>query len=333
MSGTRKTKPPAVDSNATPRLDRDGLVEGQSSSLWRDALGRLIANKLAVAGMVVIATLLLMAILGPFITPYDFLAQDLKSRNQPPSAAHWLGTDDLGRDVFSRVLYGARTATIVAFSTTLVGLTIGVALGSVAGYAGGRIDSFVAWLIDMTMSMPTLLVAVVINMSLKAPVANWMERMYMATKNPVFRQTVWADFALVFGALALIQWPAYARLIRGQILSIRNTNYVLAARSLGVPTIRVLSRYVIPNALGPVVVAVSAGLGGAMVLESAFSFLGIGVRPPMPSWGNMISDGLRVWHIYPHLLAAPAAVLGIVTVAFSFLGDGLNDALNPRQWK
>ncbi len=332
MIETREVKQPAAGHSTPPHFDLEGL-EARSSSLWRDARDRLIANKLAVAGMLVILALLVMAVVGPFITPYDFLVQDLTSRNQPPSTAHWLGTDDLGRDVFSRVLYGARTATIVAFSTTLVSLTIGITLGSLAGYAGGRTDSLVTWLTDMTMSVPTLLVAVVINMSLKAPVANWMEEMYLATKNPVFRQTIWADFALVFGALALIQWPIYARLMRGQILSIRNTNYVLAARSLGAPTSRILTRYVIPNAMGPVIVAVSAGLGAAMVLESAFSFLGIGVRPPMPSWGNMISDGLRVWHLYPHLLAAPAAVLAIVTVAFSFLGDGLNDALNPRQWK
>jgi peptide/nickel transport system permease protein len=332
VSETWQGKQLAMGGGAPP-LEMGGPAAAKSSSLWRDALARLLANKLAVAGALVILVLLLMAILGPYITPYDFLVQDLQSRNQAPTAAHWLGTDDLGRDVFSRVLYGARTATIVAFSTTLVSLTVGVALGALAGYAGGKTDSFIAWLIDMTMSVPTLLVAVVINMSLKAPVANWMEDMYLATKNPVFRQTIWADFALVFGALALIQWPGYARLIRGQILTIRNTNYVLAARSLGVPTVRILTRYVVPNALGPVIVSLSAGLGAAMVMESAFSFLGIGVRPPMPSWGNMISDGLRVWHLYPHLLAAPAAVLGIVTVAFGFLGDGLNDALNPRQWK
>jgi peptide/nickel transport system permease protein len=183
------------------------------------------------------------------------------------------------------------------------------------------------------MSIPHLLLAVVVNISLKPSVTQWMDKMYLKTHNNLFRETVWVDFVLVFGALALVLWPSYARLIRGQILSIRNKNYVLAARALGVPTPTILLRYVIPNALGPVVVAVSAGLGMAMVLESAFSFLGVGVRPPIPSWGNMISDGLRVWHRYPHLLAAPAATLGMITVAFSFLGDGLNDALNPRQWR
>jgi ABC-type dipeptide/oligopeptide/nickel transport system permease subunit len=189
------------------------------------------------------------------------------------------------------------------------------------------------WLIDVTMSIPSLLLAVVLNISLKTPVTNWADDMYLQTHNPIYRETIWIDFALVFGALALIMWPPYARLIRGQILSIRNQNYVLACRALGLSPIRILLRYVIPNALGPVIVQASAGLGQAMVLESAFSFLGVGVRPPIPSWGNMIKDGLRVWRQYSYLLAAPASVLGIVTVAFSFLGDGLNDALNPRAWR
>jgi ABC-type dipeptide/oligopeptide/nickel transport system permease subunit len=314
-------------------LSPEGLSDRRQYSLWRDAFARLVANKLAVAGMMIILVLLFMAIAGPYITPYDFLSQDLKARNQSPSTAHWLGTDDLGRDVLSRVIYGARTATIVAFSVTAVSLMIGIALGSVAGYASGKTDSFIVWLADLTMSIPSLLLAVVINVSLKRPVSAWMDDMYLATKNTFFRQTIWVDFALVFGALSLVLWPGYARLIRAQILTIRNKNYVLAARALGVPTRSILTRYIIPNAMGPVIVALSAGLGQAMVLESAFSFLGVGVHPPLPSWGNMISDGLRVWRSYPHLLAAPAGVLGIITVAFSFLGDGLNDALNPRQWK
>ena len=160
-----------------------------------------------------------------------------------------------------------------------------------------------------------------------------MDDMDLATTNPVYRETIWVDFALDFGALALVMWPTYARLIRGQIISIRKENFIIAAQAMGLSRWRILARYVIPNALGPVIVQASAGLGQAMVLESAFSFLGVGVRPPIPSWGNMIKDGLRVWRNYYFLLAAPASVLGIVTVAFSFLGDGLNDALNPKSWK
>jgi len=132
--------------------------------------------------------------------------------------------------------------------------------------------------------------------------------------------------------LTLVLWPSYARLIRGQIMTNKNKNYVLAARALGIPNRLILTRYIIPNSLGPVVVQLSAGLGSAMLWESAFSFLGIGVHPPIPSWGNMISEGMDYWRNSPHLLAAPAIVLGVMTVAFSFLGDGLNDALNPRQW-
>jgi len=203
----------------------------------------------------------------------------------------------------------------------------------VAGFYGWAFDKGLMWVTDMTMSVPQLLLVVVINASLKQPISLWMEAQYMATLNPVYRNSALIDFALVFGSMALISWPPYARLVRAQVLSIRNRPYVTAARALGLTNGIILRRYVLPNAMGPLVVAVSAGLGTAMVLESAFSFLGIGVNPPTPSWGNMISDGLRVWTNYPHLLLAPAAILAIVTVAFNFLGDGLNDALNPKGQK
>jgi peptide/nickel transport system permease protein len=311
-------------------LGLETIPDEPATSLWRDAWRRLRANKLAVAGLVVIVLLALTAIFGPYFTPYDFLSQDLAHRNMGPTLAHWLGTDDLGRDVLSRIIYGARTAFIVAIVVTAIAVAIGVAVGAVAGFAGGWFDRIVMWLTDVTMSVPNLLLVIVINTSLKPPLAAWMDAEYQATLNPVFRNTVWIDFILVFGSMALITWPPYARLVRAQVMSVRSRPYVMAARALGLPAGTVLRRYVIPNALGPLIVAVSAGLGTAMVLESAFSFLGVGVNPPTPSWGNMIQDGLQVWQHYPHLLAAPAAVLAIATVAFSFLGDGLNDALNPR---
>jgi peptide/nickel transport system permease protein len=300
------------------------------TSLWRDAWYRLVRNKLAIFGLFVIVVLAFAAAFGPYLTPYDFLSQDLDARNAAPSLAHLFGTDDLGRDVFSRVVYGTRTAFVVALVVTAIAVTIGVALGAMAGFFGGWFDRIIMWLTDVTMSVPNLLLVVVINASLKAPLAGWMEAQYMATLNPFFRETIWVDFILVFGSMALISWPPYARLVRAQVLSIRSRPYITAARALGLTTRIILMRYVVPNAVGPLIVSVSAGLGTAMVLESAFSFLGVGVNPPTPSWGNMISDGLRVWQHYPHLLAAPAAVLGLATVGFSFLGDGLNDALNPR---
>ncbi|MDW5315348.1 ABC transporter permease [Rhizobium sp. PL01] len=299
-------------------------------SLWRDAWHRLRRNKLAVFGLVIVVILAFAAVFGPYLTPYDFLSQDLNSRNMAPSLSHLFGTDDLGRDVFSRVVYGTRTAFLVAIVVTFIAVLIGVTLGALAGFFGGWLDRIVMWLTDMTMSIPNLLLVVVINASLKSPITSWMESRYLATLNPIYRETIWVDFLLVFGSMALISWPPYARLVRAQVLSIRSRPYITAAQALGLTNRIILMRYVVPNALGPLIVAVSAGLGTAMVLESAFSFLGVGVNPPTPSWGNMISDGLRVWQHYPHLLAAPAAILGLASVAFSFLGDGLNDALNPR---
>lgn len=307
--------------------------EDRPTNLWKDAWRRLRRNRLAVVGLAVIAILVLVAAFGPWLTPYDFLSQNLDARNLPPSLAHPFGTDDLGRDVLSRVIYGARTAFLVAVLVTAIALLIGVVLGAIAGFYGGRFDKALMWVTDMTMSVPQLLLVVVINASLKLPITLWMESRYMETLNPVYRNSAIVDFVLVFGSMALISWPPYARQVRAQVLSIRNRPYVTAARALGLTNRIILTRYVLPNAAGPLIVSVSAGLGTAMVLESAFSFLGIGVNPPTPSWGNMISDGLRVWTNYPHLLLAPAAVLAVVTVAFNFLGDGLNDALNPKGQK
>lgn len=315
----------------------DGTIitppEDRPTSLWKDAWRRLKRNRLAIVGLAVIACLVFVAAFGPWLTPYDFLSQNLDARNLPPSFAHPFGTDDLGRDVLSRVIYGARTAFLVAVLVTVVAVLIGVGLGAVAGFYGGRFDKALMWATDMTMSVPQLLLVVVINASLKQPITLWMEARYMETLNPFYRNSAIIDFVLVFGSMALISWPPYARLVRAQVLSIRNRPYVTAARALGLTNRIILTRYVLPNAAGSLIVAVSAGLGTAMVLESAFSFLGIGVNPPTPSWGNMISDGLRVWTNYPHLLLAPAAVLAVVTVAFNFLGDGLNDALNPKGQK
>ena len=309
------------------------IADEKPTNLWTDAWKRLRRNKLAVTGLGIVFALMLVAAFGPWLTPYDFLSQNLDARNLAPSLSHPFGTDDLGRDVMSRVIYGARTAFLVAVTVTIIALLIGIILGAIAGFYGGVFDKVMMWFTDMTMSVPQLLLVVVINASLKQPVAQWMEATYLQTMNPIWRNSALADFVLVFGSMALISWPPYARLVRAQVLSIRNRPYVTAARALGLTNGIILRRYVLPNAMGPLIVAVSAGLGTAMVLESAFSFLGVGVNPPTPSWGNMISDGLRVWTNHPHLLVAPALILAIVTVAFNFLGDGLNDALNPKGQK
>lgn len=228
--------------------------DARQINLLHDALARLMANKLAVLGMILVLALFVIAAFGPWITPYDFLDQDLMARNQGPSWSHWAGTDDLGRDILSRVIYGARTAVIVAFSTVFFSLFIGLFIGSVGGYFGGKIDAFVVWLIDITMSIPSLLLVIVVNVSLKPGAVDWMDAKFLETGNQFYRNTILVDFVLVFGSMALIKWPKAARIIRGQILSIRNKNYVLAAEAIGVPTSKIVRRYVIPNAIGPVIV-------------------------------------------------------------------------------
>jgi ABC-type dipeptide/oligopeptide/nickel transport system permease subunit len=300
-------------------------------SLWQDAATQFVKNRLAVGGFVVIVVFIFAAVFGPYLAPYDFLKQDILNALQPPSFQHWLGTDELGRDIFSRLLYGARTAALLGFSATSVGLLLGILAGTTAGFLGGRVDQFIMWVSDLVQSIPGLLLAMLVNTSLRRPVVAWFDAMYTKTKNPAYLNTLWLDYVLVFGALTLISWPGTARLIRGLVLSLRETDYVTAARAVGARTMRIMFSHIVPNALGPLVVSVSAGLGNAIINEAGLSFLGLGVQPPNASWGSMLNKSLSLWQSYPHLLVAPAVTIGIIKVAFVFLGDGLNDALNPHQ--
>jgi len=300
-------------------------------SLWKDAWRQLIANRLALAGLVIVVLFLIAAVFGPWLAPYDFLAQDVPNALQPPSRDHWLGTDALGRDIFSRLLLGARSAAIVAFTVTTISLAIGILIGTAAGFLRGRTDGWLMWLTDITMAVPGILFAMLINTALKYRVSGWFEQMYIATKNPFFLNTWWLDFVLVFGAIAFITWPGYARLIRGQVLSNGQAQYVEAARASGADTKRIMVHHLTPNSLGPVIVAVTQGMGAAILLESSLSFIGIGIQPPNASWGSMLRDSLSLWRSFPYLMIVPALTIGIIQIAFIFFGDGLNDALNPRQ--
>ena len=300
-------------------------------TLWQDAGRRLLKNRLSVFGLFVLAFFVVAAAIGPYLTPYDFLAQDVNQRLQGPSLGHWLGTDALGRDIFSRLLYGARTAALVAAITTVISLILGITFGTLAGFLGGRVDAFIMWLTDVTMAIPGLLLAMLVNTALLYPVQRWFDDRYQETRNTFYLNTDWIDYVLVFGTLALITWPGFARLVRGQVLSIEQMTYVEAARSIGAGQSEIMRRHVVPNALGPVVVAVTQGMGAAIVLESSLSFIGIGVQPPNASWGSMLADSLTIWTTEPHLMIAPAATIGIISVAFVYVGDGLNDALDPRR--
>lgn len=306
------------------------LAPRRARSLWSDAFRRLIRNRMAMFALVVVGVLVIMAIFGPFISPYDYTKQDLSSVNQGPSLQHWLGTDELGRDFLSRILWGARTALAVAIISIGLSYVIGVILGGVAAYAGGWVDATIMRVADIFMAFPHLLLAIFVNATIKRPLAEGAYRLYEQTNWPVLKNTVALDYVVVFGALAVAGWPWAARLIRGQILSLRSQEFVTAARAVGVRQPRVLRSHLIPNALGPIIVAITAGFGAAMLAESSLSYLGIGIRPPGASWGAMINESLIGWRMHPHLVAVPGLVLAVCVFAFNMLGDGLNDALNPR---
>jgi peptide/nickel transport system permease protein len=320
----------------TPALPAVGRLPGEIAkplkqrNLWIDALRRLLRNQLSVMGLIIFSLLILVAFFGPLLAPYPYMEQHLDRVAEGPSTDFWLGTDDLGRDLFSRILWGARTAGLVAIISTSFSLFLGVVLGALAARFGGWVDWLISRVIDVTMSIPQLLFASLIAATFRTPVAQWVDAAYARTGWGLFATTTYVDLLVVFGALSLIQWPNYARLIRGQILALRNLPYIESAQVVGATEGRIIFAHLIPNALGPVVVAVTFGFAGAIIAESALSFLGVGVQPPQASWGNMINDNALSWRYRPWLVAVPGVTIAIVSLGINFLGDGLNDALNPR---
>lgn len=295
-------------------------------SLWLDAFNRFRRNKLAVTGVVITLLLLAIAIFGPYLSPYDYTRQDYLAVNVPPDSAHWLGTDAIGRDYLTRLMMGGRTAFILAIWVVAITMLLGMALGAMSGFLGGWVDTVIMRVADAVMAFPHLLLALFLAGAIRPPVARWL------AGYDFFRDNAYlVDYAVVFGALAVVSWPGMARLTRAQILTMRRQEFVQAAGALGASQWRIMFRHLLPNAIGPVVVYASAMLTSVMVLESSLSFFGIGVRPPAASWGSMIGENLTTWQHSPHLLAAPSIVLVIAALGFNFIGDGLNDALDPRR--
>lgn len=258
------------------------------------------------AGAGIVAVAVLAALVGPIVAPFDSAAQDLSQRLTGPSAQHWFGLDELGRDILSRVLAGARISLLVGVVVVSVSSTVGIAVGAVAGYFGGRVDELLSRVIDILMAFPGLLLAIAM----------------VAVLGPSL-------FNVVF-ALSLIGWVGYARLVRGQVLRARELEFVQAARALGASTPRVLIRHVIPTALPAVTVQATLGMGGAILAEASLSFLGLGVQPPTPSWGTMLNYGRIHLLDAPHLTIFPGLAIAVLVLGFNFLGDGLRDALDPK---
>lgn len=286
---------------------------------WR----RLRRNPFAFGSLIVLGLLLLAALFAPLISPHPFAKQDLSATLQPPSGRFPLGTDDLGRDVLTRLLYGARISLSVAVLVEVVVITLGLTVGLLAGYFGGIIDILLMRLTDVMLAFPDILLAILLLGILGTNDPN-------ASGTGLFHDGPVRSLLLVIIALGVTGWPPLARLVRGQVLSLRRREFVEAARALGATDGRILVRHILPNLLSPILVAVTVDVAGVIVAEATLAFLGIGVQPPYPSWGRMIQDALAYYRTEPRLILLPSIALSVTVLAMNFLGDGLRDALDPR---
>ena len=282
------------------------LPRRASRGLWRDAWRRLTRNKLAMGGLVVICLLLLVAVFADLLAPYDPARLFPGQSYAPPSAAHWLGTDDVGRDVLSRLVHGARVSLAVGVFAQIIILVIGLTVGGLAGFFGNRVDNYLMRFTDVFYAFPDLLFVIIITAALGA------------------------SFVNILIAIGLVNWTDLARLVRGQLMTLREREFVSAARSLGAPSSRIILQHLLPNAAGPIIVRVTYGVPQAIFTEAVLSFIGLGVRPPMASWGTMIERGNQAIFSAPHMVLFPAVAIALTMLAFNFLGDGLRDALDPQ---
>lgn len=308
-----------------PNLER-------SPSYWAISIRRLLRKKLGVACLTIILLMYGSGILAPLVTPYGFNDQDLSMTKQGPSISHPFGTDRLGRDIFTRIIYGLRTTVIITVVTLVTGsLLIGISLGLLAGYFGRFIDTLIMRVGEVSSAFPEIFLVLIIISTVKAPVTVWVRKIEDIVGFDIVSLGV-VDYLVLSLALAIFSWFGMARLVRGQVLQVRENQYVEAARGIGVPTSRILMRHVLPNVMGPVIVMVSAGLAGVAGSEVLLSFLGIGIQPPTPSLGLMIFENgsISVLRSNPHLLLFPVLTLSMLLFTFNLLGDAVNDAFNPR---
>jgi peptide/nickel transport system permease protein len=286
-------------------MNRGVVLQSSSSQFWK----RFCHNQLAVVGLVTILIFMLLAIFAPLLTPYDPNRANLRERNQPPSKEHWFGTDDMGRDILARTLYGGRISLSVGLVSVGISLSLGLSLGSIAGYFGGIVDTLIMRVADVFYSFPFLILAITISAIFGPSIYNTM---------------------IILGVLS---WPGPARLIRGEFLKLKETDYVAAATALGAKPSRVMFRHILPNGFSSLLVSATLGVASAILSEAGLSFLGLGVPPPAPSWGNMLNRA-RPLHILanmPWMWLAPGLAIFLIVLSINFVGDGLRDAFDPRQ--
>ncbi|KML38620.1 ABC transporter permease [Cytobacillus firmus] len=284
-------------------------ISKPSLSFWKDVFIRFRKNKLALFGLVLLGLLIFMAIFGPYMTPYDYASNDLSNKNQSPSSEHWFGTDDLGRDMFARTWEGARISIFIGVAAAVIDLIIGVLWGGIAGYKGGRTDEGMMRFADILYGVPYLLLVILLMVVLGQ------------------------GLSTMIIAMSITGWINMSRIVRGQVLSLKNQEYVLAAKTLGANTSRIMGKHLIPNSMGPILVTMTLTVPSAIFTEAFLSFIGLGLTPPIASWGTMANDGLAAMRYYPWRLFFPAVFICLTIFAFNVVGDGLRDALDPRMRK
>jgi oligopeptide transport system permease protein len=290
----------------SPRAEAEAVSAPKGTSPWQDGLRRLRRNRLAMAGGVVIALLGLVAIFADVLAPLPYTKTNFGRLNESPSRDYPFGTDQLGRDLLSRMIYGARVSMLVGLGAQLIVVSIGVPIGALSGYLGGRADLLLTRFIDVMYAFPQLLFVILVMSMLGAGLTN------------------------IFIAIGLTGWVGIARQTRAQVLALKEKEYVDAARVLGAGSSRLLSRHILPNALTPIVVAVTFGIPQAIFTEAALSFIGVGINPPTPSWGQMVGEGQQYIRSYWHLCVFPSIAIAVTMLSFTFFGDGVRDALDPK---
>lgn len=281
-------------------------INKPSLSFWKDVSIRFRKNKLAMLGVLLLILLIIMAIFGPMMTGYDYATNNLTNTNKPPSGDHWFGTDDLGRDVFTRTWEGARISLFIGVAAALIDFTIGVFWGGFSGYKGGRVDEIMMRIADVLYGVPYLLLVILLMVVLGQ------------------------SLSTMILAMTITGWINMSRIVRGQVLSLKHQEYVLASRTLGAPLTRIMGKHLIPNTMGPILVTMTLTVPSAIFTESFLSYLGLGLTPPLASWGTMASEGLPALKYYPWRLFFPAMFISLTIFAFNVIGDGLRDALDPR---
>lgn len=302
-----------LSANSFQPLKRDSSQLNQMIrpcvSFWKDAWSRLWKNKMGMFGLCIVLFMIAFGIFVPLLSDVSYSDQDLTKAFLSPNSEYWFGSDNLGRDVFVRIAYGARISLSVGIAASLVSLTIGVIFGTISGFYGGRVDNIMMRIVDIINSVPSMLYVILLMTVLKRGLVN------------------------VFIVIGATSWLSMARLVRGEVLSLKEREFILAARVSGVSTWQVMLHHLIPNAMGPIIVSMTMGIPAAIFLESNLSFLGLGISAPMASWGSMASEGIEALKSSPHLIFFPALFISLTILGFNFLGDALRDALDPRMRK